>query len=501
MPVKRALIVDDARLARVVLSRMLKSYKFAVDTSESAEDALVYLSGNKPPHVIFMDHMMPGMDGLEAVQEIKKNPQTAKIPIVMYTSKEGDLYIDQARALGAVGILSKPIMPAELEKIIHRLNLFPDQPDLPSLEAHGKPISPVTVLRVPPAPRSTNAEIAHESTHGTVSLRKRLLDEHSAKLKEELATGTEVIAERVAQILQQKDAATSHWYHFTGQYGPLRLLMLVASVAFLAVLTFWYAEHDNLNDSKKPHEAAVIAATTDKSTLFMAPEDEANPALQEAIKNRIKADDKNLKPQETIENLKAQMADQRRRLLETVEWTINLNNQHSFDQMLLGDQQVSLLNELISRLTVIDFKGTLQLKVSVGDFCLIRNEMGDYKVPPDDVPIQNCQTSGLTAEQLTAQSMRQSYGFTGFLSGAPYNNGKINIDVVTDSKDKPLYKYPFIYSVKTAGEWNRVAMLNNRIEIFIIPAQEEDKEVSLESSSYAQNHEWIKRQPQILNAN
>ena len=86
---------------------------------------------------------------------------------------------------------------------------------------------------------------------------------------------------------------------------------------------------------------------------------------------------------------------------------------------------------------------------------------------------------GLTAEQFTALSLRQSFGFTRFLSGAPYNNGKINIDVVTDSKDKPLYKYPILYSVKTAGEWNRVARLNNRVEIVIIPALEKDTEISL----------------------
>ena len=496
MPVKRALVVDDARLARVVLGRMLETYKLAVDTSESAEDALEYLSSNKPPHVIFMDHMMPGMDGLEAVQAIKKNPQTAMIPIIMYTSKEGELYMGQARALGAIGVLPKPIKPAELERIIHSLNLLPDQPDLPSPEVKSKPVLPATAPKTPPAPRSTIVEVAREATlkleQGTVSLLKRLLDEQRVKLKEELTSSTDDIAERVAQILQQKNAATSHWYHFTGRYGWLRLLTLVASAAFLAVLTFWHAGRDGLIDAKKPYETAgippgevssAILANTDKAPMSIAhqnaPGEEVNTTPQEAIEKRIRAEEKNSKLQETIENLKTQVVDQRRRLLETVEWTINLNNQHGFDQMPLGDYQASLLNELISRLTAVDFKGAVRLKVSVGDFCLVKNEMGDYKVPADDMPIQNCQTLGLTAEQFTAQSLRQSFGFTRFLSGAPYNNGKINIDVVTDSKDKPLYKYPILYSVKTAGEWNRVARLNNRVEIVIIPALEKDTEISL----------------------
>ena len=62
---KTALIVDDSKTARVVLKRMLESHELAVDTAESAESALDYLSAHRPD-VIFMDHLMPGSDGFEA---------------------------------------------------------------------------------------------------------------------------------------------------------------------------------------------------------------------------------------------------------------------------------------------------------------------------------------------------------------------------------------------------------------------------------------------------
>ena len=45
---------------------------------------------------------MPGMDGFQAVQAIKNNPLTATIPIMMYTSQEGELYLSQKGALGEV---------------------------------------------------------------------------------------------------------------------------------------------------------------------------------------------------------------------------------------------------------------------------------------------------------------------------------------------------------------------------------------------------------------
>ena len=99
---KRALVVDDSKSARVILSRMLEKYDIEVDMAESAEQAIEYLKSNRPD-AIFMDHLMPGMDGLQAVQAIKGNPQTAMIPIMMYTSQEGELYVGQARALGAHG--------------------------------------------------------------------------------------------------------------------------------------------------------------------------------------------------------------------------------------------------------------------------------------------------------------------------------------------------------------------------------------------------------------
>jgi CheY-like chemotaxis protein len=103
MGAKRALIVDDSKSARLLLARVLEKYEIDVDSAESAEAAIEHLGSNRPD-VIFMDHLMPGMDGLQAVQAIKNNPRTGTIPIMMYTSQEGELYLGQARALGALEV-------------------------------------------------------------------------------------------------------------------------------------------------------------------------------------------------------------------------------------------------------------------------------------------------------------------------------------------------------------------------------------------------------------
>ncbi len=150
---KRVLVVDDSKSARVILSRMLEKYDIEVDMAEAAENAIEYLQHNRPD-AIFMDHLMPGMDGLQAVQAIKSNPQTAMIPIMMYTSQEGELYVGQARALGAMGVLPKQVRPVDVSKVLYELHLLPDrrdfaEPALVPVEIEGG--TPVEKKPTPPA--------------------------------------------------------------------------------------------------------------------------------------------------------------------------------------------------------------------------------------------------------------------------------------------------------------------------------------------------------------
>jgi len=121
MPIKNALVVDDSKSARMMLQRLLSKMNVKADVVESAEAALVFLD-NAQPDVIFMDHMMPGMDGLEATQLIKANPKTATIPTIMYTSKEGEDYFNIARSHGAEGVLAKPANQEAVMAVIQSLD-------------------------------------------------------------------------------------------------------------------------------------------------------------------------------------------------------------------------------------------------------------------------------------------------------------------------------------------------------------------------------------------
>lgn len=117
MGFKKALIVDDSKLARVTLKKKLEAHGLDVHVVDSAEQAYACLH-DVAPDIIFMDHLMPGTDGFEATRFIRTLPDFAEIPIVMCTGKDHDGYLQEALAIGASFILSKPPVDEALDAIL-----------------------------------------------------------------------------------------------------------------------------------------------------------------------------------------------------------------------------------------------------------------------------------------------------------------------------------------------------------------------------------------------
>ncbi len=116
----KILLVDDSKSARYALRMQLQKYGVEIEMAESAEDAFAKLKAGLPD-VIFMDHLMPGLSGFEALEAIRQDPRTAAIPLVMCTSQEEPEFIDQARAKGAFDILPKSSAPERLPELLERL--------------------------------------------------------------------------------------------------------------------------------------------------------------------------------------------------------------------------------------------------------------------------------------------------------------------------------------------------------------------------------------------
>ena len=111
------LIVEDEELVRMALKRSLQLYGFRVYLAEDGRAGLK-LAKEKKPAFILLDWMMPGMDGLEVLAELKHNERTECIPVFMLTGRGmmGDL--DQAFEIGADGYITKPADLSELGRIV-----------------------------------------------------------------------------------------------------------------------------------------------------------------------------------------------------------------------------------------------------------------------------------------------------------------------------------------------------------------------------------------------
>ncbi|MES2685005.1 MAG: response regulator [Pseudomonadota bacterium] len=121
---KNALVVDDSKSARFALRKFLEGFNYKVETAESASDAYRILGGTLP-EVIFMDHIMPGTDGFEALRVLKSDARTAEVPVVICSSNEGEDFIAQAKARGASDVLQKPPSPEQLAGVLANLSSRP----------------------------------------------------------------------------------------------------------------------------------------------------------------------------------------------------------------------------------------------------------------------------------------------------------------------------------------------------------------------------------------
>ncbi|MAM85796.1 response regulator [Allohahella sp. A8] len=122
MQAQSALIVDDSATARLMLARILKSMDISTRQARSGEEAL-QVAANNPPAMIFLDHLMPGLDGFETLKLLKQQRATADIPVVMYTSQNAAKYVEEAKSLGAIGVITKQVERGDLFELVEKMLL------------------------------------------------------------------------------------------------------------------------------------------------------------------------------------------------------------------------------------------------------------------------------------------------------------------------------------------------------------------------------------------
>ena len=432
MGAKRALIVDDSKSARVFLARVLEDYDIDVDSAESAEAAIEYLTSNRPD-VIFMDHMMPGMDGFQAVQAIKNDPRTATIPIMMYTSQEGELYLGQARALGAVGVLPKQIKPTDVSKVLYELHLVPDRRN------------PEQVSFTPLNLRADGTRDAG-ATVGSRALTETTLREHFAELRRALVAGVDTQTERItaevrALLLESLPPPTPApawvippWAWLLA--ATLLLIGLAGAAAWWRSAQLLEAVRTELTQQHGREATPLVAAgaateaANDASTAAAA--GAPSPATAKPAATEI------------------------RPIIVPVPYGADA----------LGGARLEVIRRLLDRLTQQKVTGVVDVRAFAGRFCLVGNAVDGFAVPPDEMPFAKCDTVGNPADDSLSATQRTPLALANLIASVrSTTHGALQVQVSTVEPDNLRAPYPTVAGDLTAGDWNRSGSANNRVEI------------------------------------
>jgi twitching motility two-component system response regulator PilH len=121
MKFKKILVVDDSPTELHMVIDILNRQKVPkVITATTGLEAVAKAQSEKPD-LILMDVVMPEMNGFQATRKIKKNPDTAGIPVIIISSKDQETDKVWGKRQGADEYLTKPVQEAELIKVIEAL--------------------------------------------------------------------------------------------------------------------------------------------------------------------------------------------------------------------------------------------------------------------------------------------------------------------------------------------------------------------------------------------
>ncbi|KRE89502.1 histidine kinase [Frateuria sp. Soil773] len=135
------LVVDDSPTIRTVLGRILAQDGYAVQAAENGEDALELIRA-APPALVFLDIVLPGINGFAVLRALRHDPRTRHVPIVMISGNPQATEQFYAQRFGADDFIRKPFARADICASIDtlvRAQRLPARAALPAQQVVAEP--------------------------------------------------------------------------------------------------------------------------------------------------------------------------------------------------------------------------------------------------------------------------------------------------------------------------------------------------------------------------
>lgn len=124
---KRVLFIEDNAAERELYGQLLWYNGFDVAFAETGEDGL-RLASEEPPDLVLLDMMLPGIDGVEVCDMLKRDVRTHDVPVLALSGRSRRELGSAARSVGCANYLEKPISPLEVLYEVERLIGRPPPP-------------------------------------------------------------------------------------------------------------------------------------------------------------------------------------------------------------------------------------------------------------------------------------------------------------------------------------------------------------------------------------
>ena len=109
----KVMVIDDSQTIRRTAETLLSREGYTVVTAQDGFEALAMIADHRPD-IVFIDIMMPRLDGYQACALIKGNPKFRSTPVIMLSSKDGLFYRARGRIVGSDEYLTKPFTRDDL---------------------------------------------------------------------------------------------------------------------------------------------------------------------------------------------------------------------------------------------------------------------------------------------------------------------------------------------------------------------------------------------------